>query len=399
MVSLGAERYARAAMVRKALFALRPGRHLLEPAGLDVVIDTPMRPFFGPPVAHSEELHLRTPELAVDVQPLPSSPPGFGGVVGQVSLAATLQPYSLRVGEGATLAVTLAGTGNLQGVAAPPLESAPGLTVFPPQQQSEERVDGATVTGRRTWTFVVVPNRPGSYSVRPGSILYFDPARREYRLAQSPPLPLTALPPPAAAAAGSRTGALAAGDDAARRGRAPGSWAALAPHGWQGLLAGLGLLGVLALALVVVMARRRRAAAAGVRDSEAGAGAGVPGSAVAGAAGTGPAAAAPGLAQPAEVESKLREAAREDRPRQAAALVEAGWRGYLARRWGLPVTTPPGRWGAVLAARGVATEIADEMVRLAEDLHYLHYAPQLSTTGAVRDEVLARSRRLLRRLR
>jgi BatD DUF11 like domain len=391
MVNLGAERYARAAMVRKALFGLRPGRHLLEPAGLDVVIDTPMRPFFGPPVARSEELHLRTPELAVDVQPLPSSPPGFGGVVGQVSLAATLQPYSLRVGEGATLTVTLAGAGNLQGVAAPPLEPAPGLTVFPPQQQSEDKVNGATVLGRRTWTFVVVPNRPGSYSVRPGSILYFDPARREYQLAQSPPLALTALPAPAATAAGGggRAGAPGAGGAAARRGRAPWSWAALAPAGRQGLLAaGLGLVGVLtlALALVVVVARRRRAAG-GLRSADAEGGAGAP------------AAAAQGPAQPAEVESKLREAAREDRPRQAAALVEAGWRGYLARRWGLPLTTPPGRWGAVLAAQGVAAEIADEMVRLAEDLHYLHYAPQLSTTGAVRDEVLARSRRLLRRLR
>ena len=31
--------------------------------------------------------------------------------------------------------------------------------------------------------------------------------------------------------------------------------------------------------------------------------------------------------------------------------------------------------------------------------NYLRYAPQLSTTGAVRDELVARSRQLLRRLR
>jgi hypothetical protein len=104
-------------------------------------------------------------------------------------------------------------------------------------------------------------------------------------------------------------------------------------------------------------------------------------------------------AHPADLERKLREAAGEDRPRQAAALVEEGWRGYLARRWGLPITTPPPRWGAVLAAQGVASEIADEVVRLVEELHYLRYAPQLSTTGAVRDELVARSRQLLRQLR
>jgi len=66
---------------------------------------------------------------------------------------------------------------------------------------------------------------------------------------------------------------------------------------------------------------------------------------------------------------------------------------------GLPATTPAARWGAVLAAQGMASDVADEVTRLAEELHYLRYAPQLSTTGAVRDEMLARSRQLLRRLR
>jgi hypothetical protein len=398
MVDVGAERYARATMIRKALFALRPGRHLLEPAGLDVVIETPGRFFFGPPAARSEELHLRTPELAVDVQPLPPAPPGFGGVVGQVSLASKLQPYSLRLGEGATLAVTLAGAGNLQGVSAPRLESSPGLTVFPPQQQADDQVNGATVVGRRTWTFVLVPTRPGLYSVRPASVTYFDPARREYRLAQSPPLALTALPPPTAARPPG-SGAAAAihpGRGAAPNQRTPPSWGPLVPYGWPGLLAWLAL--PWAVALVVMLARRRlhlRAAAGPSGAAVAPTGTGT----AAATAAPGAAAAAQGAAQPAEVERKLREAAREDRPRRAAALVEEGWRGYLARRWGLPATTPPRRWGAVLAAHGVASEIADEMVRLAEDLHYLHYAPQLSATGAVRDEVLARSRQLLRRLR
>ncbi|HEY6321460.1 MAG TPA: BatD family protein, partial [Thermoanaerobaculia bacterium] len=85
MVNVGAERYGRVAMIRKALFALRPGHHVLEPAGCDVVVEPPNRGFFGPP-PRPMELHLRTPELAVDVQPLPPAPAGFGGLVGQVNL-------------------------------------------------------------------------------------------------------------------------------------------------------------------------------------------------------------------------------------------------------------------------------------------------------------------------
>jgi hypothetical protein len=372
IVTMGGERYGRVAMIRKALFGLRPGRHLLEPAGCDVVIEPPGHGFFGANLAGPEELHLRTPELAVEVQPLPSAPPGFAGLVGQVSLAAILQPYNLRLGEGATLTVTLAGAGNLQGVAPPRLEMPPGLTAFPPQQQSEDHLSGVTVEGRRTWTFVIVPNRAGRYSVRPRGISYFDPAHREYRLAESPPLALTALPAPAAIPTGTDAAGLHPIRSAALHDQGPPAWASPVPRRGPGLLLWLALpWGVV---LVVALARRRARPASAGRDP-------IP------------------PIPPAELEQKLREAAREDRPRQAAALVEEGWRGYLGRRWGLPATIPPARWGAVLAAHGLAPEIADEMVGLAEGLHYLRYAPQLSTTGAVRDDLLARSRQLLRRLR
>jgi BatD DUF11 like domain len=427
MVPVGGDRYGRVAMIRKALFGLRPGRHLLEPAACDVVTEPPGGGFFGSVLGRSEELHLRTPELAVEVQPLPSAPPGFGGLVGQVSLAATLQPYNLHLGEGATLAVTLAGAGNLQGVTAPRLELPPGMTVFGPQQQSEDHLSGTTVAGRRTWTYVVVPTRPGRFAVRPRSIAYFDPAHREYRLAESPALPLSVLPPPAATPTGTDAAALHPIRSAALHDQAPPAWASW-PRRWPALLAWLALpWGVVA---AVLLARRRGlparggAAAASARAGRAapsggpagsggathGGGPAASGGAPASPRWAGGAAATPGApaaaanasplpVPPAELERKLREAAREDRPRQAAALVEEGWRGYLGRKWGLPATTPPARWSAALAAHGLAPELAAEMAGLAEGLHYLRYAPQLSATGAVRDELLARSRRLLRRLR
>ncbi|HEV3077923.1 MAG TPA: BatD family protein [Thermoanaerobaculia bacterium] len=392
MVNVGAERYGRVAMIRKALFALRPGHHVLEPAGCDVVVEPPSRGFFGPP-PRPMELHLRTLDVTVDVQPLPPAPAGFGGLVGQVSLAAKLQPYKLHLGDGATLAVTLSGAGHLEGVAAPRLEVPPGLTVFPPQQQSEDHVNGGTVVGRRTWTFVIVPSRSGIYSVKPLGVSYFDPVHGQYRVAESPALALMALPaPPAAAAAGgAAAGGSAAAAQSSRRGAAlPGrerfAWPWQA-RGWPGLLpwlAALAAVVVVVLVVALILARRRRRP----RPDEPAVAATAPAGAAAGA-GT----------QPGEVEQKLREAAREERPRQAAALVEEGWRGYLARHCGLPATTPAARWGAVLAAQGMASDVADEVTRLAEELHYLRYAPQLSTTGAVRDEMLARSRQLLRRLR
>jgi hypothetical protein len=361
MVEIGGRRYGRVPLIRKALFPLRPGRYRVEPAAVDLTVQRYDREFFfGPPIARPEALRLQTEEQWVSVQPLPPAPPGFGGAVGQLSLSAELQPKEIRLGEAATLTVRLAGTGNLQGVAEPRIEMPRGVTVHPPQQEGKEEVADGQVRGSRTWKYAVVPERAGRYTLETPEITYFDPATRRYRVAASPDLRLAALP-------------------AARQGEVGGS----GPHGirtaassrdlpgrrWTGgLLPWLFLL-PWGLALVVTLARRR------TRD-------GVP----------------PPTVGPGGVEEKLREAESEERPRQAALRIEEAWREALAGRWGVPPATPPARWREALAGKKPPAEILDELGRVIEDLQYLRHAPQLSATESLRTEVIARSRRLLRRM-
>ncbi|HVR98302.1 MAG TPA: BatD family protein, partial [Thermoanaerobaculia bacterium] len=101
-VDLGGSRYGRVVLLQKALFPLRPGEHTIEPSAMDLVIRTFERRFFGPPLSSNEELSLRTPPRTVDVRPLPPAPAQFGGAVGQLALAARLQPAEVRLGEAAT---------------------------------------------------------------------------------------------------------------------------------------------------------------------------------------------------------------------------------------------------------------------------------------------------------
>jgi hypothetical protein len=98
------------------------------------------------------------------------------------------------------------------------------------------------------------------------------------------------------------------------------------------------------------------------------------------------------------LEQGLAEAGQESRPRQAAARIEEAWRDLLAERWDIPPGTPSTRWADLLEARGADPAAARELVRLADDLHYLRYAPQLSTCDAMVGEVLDRCRKLVRSL-
>jgi hypothetical protein len=367
MVDVGGTRYARVVLLQKALFPLRSGRYQLEPAKVDLVARVIEQRFFGPPLSHPEQVRLSTAPQFVDVQPLPAAPPGFSGTVGQLGLKARLEPAQVRLGEAATLTVTLSGRGNLQGVAEPRIAPPDGLTFYPPEQGAEDRIQGTTVAGERTWSYVVVPDRAGRYTVRVPEVSYFDPLNKVYRSAAAPALEVRALPRLSAAGSGSphpvRTSALSP---------EAGSFASAALARWTRWAPWLFTL-PWGIAFAVFLARRRRPAAE-------------PGSSFSSVDGH-------------PIEQRLREAAAETRPRQAAACIEEAWRELLSARWEIPSGTPPSRWGEALAARGAEPAAAAELRSLAEDLNYLRFAPQLSETGDLITEAVDRSHRLLRRLR
>lgn len=373
LVEIEGRRYGRVPLLRKALFPLRPGRYQIEPAVVDVTVQTYDRSLFFAP--RSEPKRLRTEPAGVDVRPLPPAPPGFEGAVGQIAMAVQVEPREVRLGEAATLTVRVGGTGNLQGLHEPALDLPPGLNAFPPQQEGTDDVTGSRVRGTRVWRYSVIPERAGRYTLEPPRIAYFDPAAGEYKVATAPDLVLTALPRPAASGEPATSGEphgirFSAADMAGGSGR---RWTRTLP--WLFAIPW-------ALALVVTLARRRGSGLSPMGPLRP--------------IGAAPAAGSPALAR---MEETLREVETERRPRQVAARLEEAWRELLAERWDIPPATSSSRWRETLAARGVAPEALDELGRLLEDLSYLRYAPQLSSTDNLRAETLARCRLLLRRLK
>jgi hypothetical protein len=374
MVEVEGKRYGRVVLIQKALFPLRAGPHPIEPTEMDVLVRTIDRSLFGPAaISRPQQVHLRTPAMAVDVQELPEAPAGFTGAVGKMSLAASVEPSEVRMGEAATVTLTLAGEGNLHGVPEPRLPDVPGLDILPPQQDGDDRVVGTAVRGDRTWSYPVVPERAGSYRLQLPQFPYFDPEAGRYQVASAPPVRITALPPPSREP--SRSASLRSPALPDRSGTPSAASPVEPARSWRESLPWL-LAVPSALALVAVLVRRRQSSSGLV---------------------SGPARITDREARH-RLEHALREARGETRPRQQAARIEEAWRGFLETRWEIPPGTPSTRWGHLLAERGADPEAARDLVRLADDLHYLRYAPQLSSCDSLSGEVLDRCRRLARRL-
>lgn len=356
------ERYARVPLLRRMLFPLRPGEVALEPVRIRVSVQ-PRRLGFGR-IQRGVDLWRSTNAVTLTVRPLPAAPDGFDGAVGRLQVAAEVRPSEVAVGEAATLTLTLSGTGHLQGLPAPELPQLDGVRAFPPRQESDERVVGNRVQARKSWSWVLLPDRAGHWEVPEVRMPYFDPEAGEYRWTQAAAQELTASPA-ASVAAGARAGSTsplaAAAQGATGEPPRPDPLPA-----WTGPATRIATIVLIAcgLGLVGVLLWRRRAR--------------------------------PGAASAARLRQALQEARHTPDPRRAAAAIEEALRHLLERRWEIGRGRSSSGWPELLRAHGLTADTAEEIARLGDDLHYLRYAPELADADQLLDDVMRRTRRLSR---
>ena len=357
MVVHEGKEFGKVVLLQRALFPRRAGPIEITPVVADLEAALPDNSRFGSLLPRIQRIRRQSNPLRLDVRELPEAPEGFLGAVGDLDLRATLEPTELEVGQATTLTLTLSGRGHLQGLGAPRLPELPGIQVFPPQQQSEGGLRGRNVTGERTWSFVLVPERPGVWQLPSIEVPYFDPRHGDYLTASSDAFSLDVR---GATRADQNTGAsveLHSIRTAALPAVTGGGWNRSLP--WLfGLPWALGLLW---------LGWRRRPGSGHLGERRA-------------------------------LLDRLRSATSERRPRQAAAEIETAWREYLSSRYGLPPGVASTQWGRHLAEQGVDAAVAEDLVALADDLHYLRYAPKLSSTDELRNEMIERSRKILKRM-
>ena len=196
---VGGVLYNAAPLRRMALFPTSTGRRRIDP--LVVACDVPDRaggasrlqqlfddPFFG---GGTRTVLLRSDPVNIDVAPLPEAgrPAEFTGAVGDFSLTAQAQPNDVAVGDPVTLRVVIAGQGNMDAVK-PPTVVAPGFKVYDPKLTDEPQAGATQLGGRRTWEYILIPDRGGALQVPPIRFAWFDPVRGQYRQVTSPATPV-----------------------------------------------------------------------------------------------------------------------------------------------------------------------------------------------------------------
>ncbi len=162
-------------------YAKEPGNYTLGPTSqvVSLVVGTSGFGPFAAPLAEPRQLLTQPVELSV--RPLPTPPAGFTGAVGQFTFTSKIVPLSGAVNEPITWTIELDGIGNWPDIAGlPSREVSNDFSVVQPKSKRTMK-DGALFEGNLSEDVVLVPTRPGTYTLGPVRFTYFDPKAGAYK--------------------------------------------------------------------------------------------------------------------------------------------------------------------------------------------------------------------------
>ena len=169
--------------------AKTPGDYALHPATHLVNVTTGAAGFgvFGR--TQLQQLAIASPRVDLSVKPLPSpAPAGFNGAVGQFTLDSKVVPATAAVGEPITWTLTLDGTGNWPDIPGLPARSvSKDLTPVTPQAKRVNK-EGALFDASITEDIVLIPKKPGRYTLGPVAYAIFNPQTGAYETLTTQPV-------------------------------------------------------------------------------------------------------------------------------------------------------------------------------------------------------------------
>lgn len=172
---------------RYAAFALRDGKLQVGAPAVEIAGGSSIFDLLTGPTATVRRTGVVAPIEALRLPARSSTAPSH---VGQLTLEASVNPSSAKVGDAITLRVTAKGTGNLKALKLP-TPRLPGVEVLAPEIDDKPTNDLDLVGGERTFRWLLLPRAPGTPTVPAFVVDSFDPLSKMFTTVSSKPLTLS----------------------------------------------------------------------------------------------------------------------------------------------------------------------------------------------------------------
>jgi hypothetical protein len=190
--------------IRKiALFPLKSGRLPIDPLELVCVAEIKRQtktktgdPFFDDFFNDSffnnsfatVEKSLKSNPLIINVKPLPGTdkPADYSGAVGNFTFRSEMDKSKLKTNEPITLKFVVSGQGNIQLIDKMNITFPPDFETYDPKTTSDIKTSSSGISGSQTFEYLMIPRKPGRFTIKPYTFSYFDLSKQKYVRITSP---------------------------------------------------------------------------------------------------------------------------------------------------------------------------------------------------------------------
>ena len=172
---------------KNLLIPQRSGDLVLDPFEMDLVIQKAVQSrsrnlfdqFFGN--VQNVKVTVKSKPLTIKVNPLPAGrPASFDGAVGNFKVAFTADRNEVETNEAINVNYQISGKGNLKLLNDPKISFPSDFEVYDPKTNDQIAVNGAGMSGQRTYNYLTIPRHNGDYELEAPVFTYFDPDKEKY---------------------------------------------------------------------------------------------------------------------------------------------------------------------------------------------------------------------------
>ncbi len=176
---------------RFAAFPLRDGELTIGPMSITIDNSSVFDVLTG--TRRQPDIKRTGVPVTLQVQPLPEAGRPDGPIaVGAYAIGTKLDREQTATGDAVTLTAVVRGRGNIETVELP-TPGVPGLDILQPQVKDLVETPRDQVSGTREYRWLLVPQKPGTFTIPPFALNTFDPTKGQYRRVVSPALSLKAV--------------------------------------------------------------------------------------------------------------------------------------------------------------------------------------------------------------
>jgi hypothetical protein len=180
------KRYTVYAIRQNALFPQRAGKINITPLSLDITVGVHyLRQMGWIAVSDVQEydLKIKSNAITLNVKELPKAgqPDNFEGISGNYKITASLSRKELKANEATNLAITISGVGNIQHLSNPVINFPSDFDVSDPRPTDNINTQSTTISGSRTFEYVIIPRNEGKFTIPAVSYPYFDLLSGSYK--------------------------------------------------------------------------------------------------------------------------------------------------------------------------------------------------------------------------